>query len=113
MMRLAAIAFIFTAVGLFCGADHPRGVARWARLASRARARTARGAALLLIVMALVAWRAAEPGPGAFLAVPVALMAAGSLVTVLAAWWPRVTWALVTAALPLGALLALLGGTDG
>jgi hypothetical protein len=113
MMRVAAIAFIVTAVGLLCGADQPRGMARWPRLASPARARLARGAALLLIVVALLAWRAAEPGPGAFLAVPVAVMAAGSVVTLLAAWRPRLTWALITAALPLGVLLALLGGADG
>ncbi len=116
MMRAAAVAVIVTAVGLLCGADQQRGVARWPQLDSPGRARLARGAASLLIAGALLAWRAAEPGPGAFLAVPVALMAGGTLVTLLAAGWPRLTWALITAALPLGvllALLALLGGSDG
>jgi hypothetical protein len=107
-----ALGLVCLASALFYGAARPRGVPRWA-FVTLARAHFARLLALTLIVAGGVLWNRAEPGPAAFLAVPVSLMVFGTLVTLLAPLWPRLLWALVAAAVPLSLLLGYLGGTHG
>lgn len=109
MSEALALGLICLASGLFFGAARPRGVPRWP-FVTLARARAVRALALCLILTAGVLWNRSEPGPAAFLAVPVSLMAFGTAITLLAPLWPRLLWALVAAAVPLSLLLAYLGG---
>lgn len=83
MNEAIAVGLVALAIGLSYGADRRRGVARAAWLDSPPRARAARLAALALVGVATLLWNAAEPGPAAFLAIPVALMAAGTFGTLL------------------------------
>jgi hypothetical protein len=111
MLEALAVGLLQSAIALLYGADRRRGVARWPVLETRTRAAVARGLAALLSVAALLLWNVAEPGPAAFLAIPVALMAAGTLGTLLAAFWPRLGWLLLIAAAPLLALLVTIAGS--
>ncbi|MEY2931394.1 MAG: hypothetical protein RL033_2143 [Pseudomonadota bacterium] len=111
MPEVLAVSLIQVAIALLYRADRRRGVARWPLLETRPSAHAMRGLAALLIAMALLLWNAAEPGPAAFLAVPVALMVAGTLGTLLAAFWPRLSWVLLIAAAPLVALLVTIAGS--
>jgi hypothetical protein len=112
MNEAAALGLSCVASALLYAADRPRGVSRWPFF-TLLHARVARGAALALVIAAGLLWNAGEPGPAAFLAVPVALMAFGTLLTLLAPVAPRLLWALVAAALPLSVLWAYLGGNHG
>ena len=67
------------AVALSYAADGPRGIARWTPLRATTRARAARILALALVALALILWNSKEPGPAAFLAVPLALLASGTI----------------------------------
>jgi hypothetical protein len=109
MHEALALALVQVAIALSYGADTRRGASRWPFLQSRARARTARAMAAALVAAATLLWNGAEPGPAAFLAIPVALMASGTIATVLAAFWPRLTW-LVIAAAPTAIFFAALAG---
>ena len=81
MAELIAVALASAAVCLSHGADGPRDVPRWAALRPAGRARAARLLALGLLALGLWLWNRAEPGPAAFLALPLALLAAGTLLT--------------------------------
>ena len=81
MAEVLAVALAALAVGLSYGADGPRDVPRWALLRARGRAPAARVLALALIGLAVVLWNQAEPGPAAYLAVPLAVLATGTLLT--------------------------------
>ena len=81
MFEVAALALAAAAVALSYGADGPRGAPRWASLRAQGRAPAARALALVLVGAAVALWNRAEPGPAAFLAVPLALLAAGSVLT--------------------------------
>ena len=81
MLEAVALVLASAAVALSYAADDPRGVARWARLGAAGPRRLARLLTLALVTGALLLWRAAEPGPAALLAVPLALLAAGTLIT--------------------------------
>jgi len=112
MKQALALGLLCVASALFYAADRPRGVARWP-FVTLTFSRIARAAALALVVAGGVIWNAGEPGPAAFLAVPVALMAFGTLITLLAPVAPRLLWALVAVSLPLSVLWAYLGGAHG
>jgi hypothetical protein len=109
MSEVAALGWVYVACALWLGSDHPRGVARWRRLQPIARARAARALAAALVLGAAVLWNANEPGPAAFLAVPVAIMACGTTITLLAAVFPRAIVVSALAALPLSAIGVTLG----
>jgi len=109
---LAASA-VCVAIGLLFGADHPRGKARLPFFAAPVRAHLARAAAAALTLTAFLLWNSAEPGPAAYLAIPVALMSFGTLITLLGPLGPRATWTIISLALPLGALLGWLGQRHG
>jgi len=81
MAEVLAVVLAAAAVGLSYGADGPREVPRWALLRAPGRARAARVLALVLLALAVVLWNRAEPGPAAYLAVPLATLAAGTLLT--------------------------------
>lgn len=81
MAEVLAVALAALAVGSSYAADGPRDVPRWAALRAPGRARGARVLALVLIATAVLLWNAAEPGPAAYLAVPLAVLAAGTLLT--------------------------------
>ncbi len=112
MKQAVALGLLCVASALLYAADRPRGVSRWSFF-TLTHTRVAREAALALVSAACVLWKAGEPGPAAFLAVPVAVMAFGTLLTLLAPVAPRLLWALVAAALPLSVLWAYLGGNHG
>jgi hypothetical protein len=112
MSEALALGLLCLASALFYGAARPRGAPRWP-FVTLTRARVMRVLGLGLIITAGALWNRAEPGPAAFLAVPVSLMVFGTLITLLAPIWPRLLWALVAAALPLAVLLGYLGGTHG
>lgn len=112
MSEALALGFTCLASALLYGAARPRGVPRWPYV-TLARARALRILALALILAAGVLWNRSEPGPAAFLAIPVSLMVFGTLLTLLAPLWPRLLWAVVAAAVPLALLLGYLGGTRG
>jgi hypothetical protein len=103
MREALALALAQLAIALLYGAERRRRSSRWPFLHSHARARAAQALAAVLVAVATLLWNGAEPGPAAFLAVPVALMAAGTIATLLAASWPRLTWWLMAAA-PIAAL---------
>jgi hypothetical protein len=103
-----ALSLLCVATALFYGADRPRGVARWPML-SRPHCRAARVVAVALVVVAGLSWHASEPGAAAFFAVVLGLMSFGSLITLLAPVWPRLLWALLAVAVPLGPLIVYLG----
>jgi hypothetical protein len=112
MREALALGLVQLAIALLYGADRWRGSSRWAFLHSHVRARAAQALAAVLVAVATLLWNGAEPGPAAFLAVPVALMASGTIATLLAAFWPRLTWLLIAAA-PLAALSgSMAGGHD-
>jgi hypothetical protein len=112
-MEPVALASVLLATVLAYGADGARGSARWRLMTSPARRSAARGLATSLVLAGFLLWRQAEPGPAAFLAIPVALMACGTFVTLLGPTRPRWLAAISIAALPLAALLAALGGAHG
>jgi hypothetical protein len=112
MKQAVALGLLCVASALFYAADRPRGVGRWPFF-TLTHSRIARAAALALVLAGGVLWNSGEPGPAAFLAVPVALMAFGTLLTLVAPVAPRLLWALVAAALPLSVLCAYLGGNHG
>jgi hypothetical protein len=103
------LCWLYLASVLSFGTDRRRGVARPALFASERRTLLARVLAGLLVLAASVLYNAHEPGPAVFIAVPVALMATSTLVTLLAPVGPRLVWALAASALPLSLLLAALG----
>ena len=107
MTETIAFCWIFLASALALGADRRRGLPRPALFDSARRALWARLLAALLVLAAAVLWNASEPGPAVFIAIPVALMAGSTSVTLLAPVWPRLVWGLAAAALPLSLLLAL------
>jgi hypothetical protein len=112
-MEGVAFACVFVAITLAHAADDARGSPRWAALRSRGYRRIAHGAALLLVLAATALWQRAEPGPAAFLAIPVALMASGTVVALLGPVSPRLLAVLGIAALPVAALFAVLGVPNG
>jgi hypothetical protein len=105
-----AFGWVYIASALLIGTDRSRGEPRWHIFRSPRRARAARAAAALLVLGAALLWSAAEPGPAAFIAIPVALLACGTVMTLLVPFRPRLVWALAVAALPLTLLLAAIGG---
>jgi len=113
MSELAALGWVYVACALWLGSDHPRGVARWGLLQPIARARGAKALAAALVLAAAVLWNASEPGPAALLAVPVAVMACGTSITLLAALFPRALVASAATVLPLSLLLVAIGASSG
>lgn len=107
MREALALGLAQLAIALLYGADRPRGSSRWPFLHSQARARGARALAAVLVALATLLWNGVEPGPAAFLAIPVALMASGTVATLLGAFWPRLTWLLIAAA-PIAALFGAM-----
>ena len=111
MKELAAFLLVFTALALVHGAHD--GVRRWAWLRVPGRALATRAAALVLLALAFLVWRQAEPGPAAFFAVPVAAMASGTALPLLAPFRMRwVAW-LTAAALPVAVALLTWSATRG
>jgi hypothetical protein len=111
--EIVALGWVYVACALWRGSDRPRGVARWTLLQPLGRARAAQAAAAALIIAAAARWNASEPGPAAFIAVPMALLACGTAVALLGAVFPRGLWASALVALPASIGLALLGGAHG
>jgi hypothetical protein len=87
-----------------------RAVSRAGRRCVHALAAASRWA---LVLAAAALWNHVEPGPAAFLAIPVALMASCTVVALLGAVSPRLLAVLGIAALPVAALIAALGVSDG
>jgi hypothetical protein len=81
MAEVLAVALAALAVCLSYAADGPRHVPRWPFLRAPGSARAARISALVPIAAAIVLWNRAEPGPAAYLAVPLAVLVAGTLLT--------------------------------
>jgi len=113
MIELAALGWVYVACALWLGADRPRGLARWPLLQPVLRARAAQAAATALVIAATLQWNAHEPGPAAFIAVPMASMACGTVVTVLGGSFPRGVAASAVAVLPLSVVLAAIGAAHG
>lgn len=109
MTEAVALCWLYLASALCLLSDRRRGLPPPPLLGSASRARAARGLAVLLVLAAGVLHNAHEPGPAAFIAVPVALMATSTVVTLLAPLGPRLVWGLAVAALPLSILFAALG----
>jgi 4-hydroxybenzoate polyprenyltransferase len=103
------LCWLFVASVLSLGTDRRRGVPRPALFDSEGRTLLARVLGGLLVLAASVLYNAQEPGPAVFIAVPVALMATSTVVTLLAPVQPRLVWALAASALPLSLVLAALG----
>ena len=109
MTEAVALCWLYLASALCLLSEPRRGLPPPVLLDSAPRTRAARLMAALLVLAAGVLHNAHEPGPAAFIAVPVALMATSTLVTLLAPLGPRVVWGLAVAALPLSILFAALG----
>ena len=106
MTETLVLDLLALASALFYGAGSERGRARLPWLGGPRRAFAARSLALLLCVLAIACWRRIEPGPAAFLVVPVGVMALGTCIALLAPFAPRALGPLaLCSALALPALL--------
>jgi hypothetical protein len=113
MNEAIALSWVYLASALSLAADRRYGARRWISIDTPRKAFVSRLAAVLLVLAAGVSWRSSEPGPAAFIAVPLALMACCSFVTLLAPIGPRLVWGLAVTALPFSLLLAAFGGPHG
>lgn len=110
MTETMAMLLLYLAAALMYGTDSHRNGARLRALATRTRVHIAQGVALAAVGLAGWLWQRMEPGPAAFLVVPVGLMVAATSVALLAPVWPRLVWSIAVASVPAIVLLAL-GGT--
>ena len=113
MNDVVAVAWVYVACALWLGGDRPRGAARWPLFQPLVRTRVARVVAAGLVVGASLLWNASEPGPAAFLAVPMSVMACGTAVTLLGAVSPRALIASAAVLLPLSLVLGAIGAAHG
>jgi hypothetical protein len=113
MNEMGALGWVCVACALWLGSDRPRGRARWPPLQPIGRARAAQAAAAVLVIVATLQWNAHEPGPAAFIAIPMAIMAFGTALALLGAVFPRGVAAAAIAVLPLSMVLAAIGAAHG